>query len=273
MCPSRWFPAGLQLHSRRVIDKLPREAILLDQQINQRTHPVGFCKVMASIKNIQPQFLRLRVTPVWTLSGEKGIYPRFPDGSHFRSTAPCDHTYHSRFLRTRATHMGWATQDPGNPLRQIIERTREFSTHTQQRAFPLKKWLGILQPKSRSKTRVISQHRMNIQWDVRTVDGHARIHRNLEFLISRTGNSPGTAPEHAMMNDKKVYPRVNSLSDNRQRGINSRCHPLYLLAALHLQSVQGTWIVGNLSDLKFAIHEGNDLIKGSHAQLSLFQGG
>ena len=76
-----------------------------------------------------------------------------------------------------------------------------------------------------------------------------------------------------MMNDKEVHPCVNSLSDNRQRGVNSRCHPLYLLTTLHLQSVQGTWIVGNLCGLKFAIHEGHDLIKGSHAQLSLFQGG
>ena len=167
----------------------------------QCLHTKSFCRVMATVEDVDPQFFSQTMGPVRPFSGNEGVDALSGSNGTLGSCPAGDHANVTAALRPPGQQCRRLAQNAGALLDQGITRHGFDKSKTQFSPLVLEKGFGALNSQGLAKLAVVAQFGMNIQWKVGAVDGKIVIQHELDKGVSTPCPRMGFIPKKSVVND------------------------------------------------------------------------
>lgn len=184
-------------------------------------------------------------------SGDEGI--EVAGLCNFRACSTSAQTYGFDHFWATGAKMDGAADGGFEALSQIIAMNRQRTAESDGLIFPWEKWLVIFQPDGGGELRIVAELWMNIEGQMRTVNGEVVLDGAADFFVECPGKWLSTLPKHTMVNDEEIGSGGDSFANDGQGGIHSGGNVGDGAVILQLQAVDGTRIVGDFTGAEFGI--------------------
>ena len=187
----------------RMIQKNPRHAKFFGQFRRQRFDPEGFRGVMASVKDVQAQFLRQRIRPVRPFARDERVHP-FRGGDLQLAPRPARH--HPDAPASR----GAARQKNRRPAQYAGELFRQDAARDAGAGLPAQgppafheEGKDVFKAQRGAKQGVVAQSAMRVQRQMRTVNSQVVFDEQFEQRVARAGPGNRRPPKQSVMHDQQ----------------------------------------------------------------------
>src|SRR5438270_5903913 len=140
-----------------------------------------FGRVMAAEKKIDSKFLRGDRSPMRRFAGDKDVDLVLGNAVNFSTGPAGDNADILRIFRTEIECFHRTAYCLSQFSNQIIPRTENFRSNSDELSFFFKEWLGRFQSKRRGELGVVADFRMKIQRQMRAIERDVVFEREFQL--------------------------------------------------------------------------------------------
>src|SRR5207249_1834347 len=122
----------------------------------------------------------------------------------------------------------------------------------------------FFEPESAHEQNVVSNFRMQIEWEMSAVNGEIIFERELQLPAQRFGDGTQARPKHSMVNNEQVSAALRAFLQSAAGEIHRRRNFRYLAGILQLQAVERILVILNFAKPQIGIAITNDLVQRGH---------
>jgi len=203
----------------------------------------GLRCVMAGIKNIQPQILCQRVSPMGALAGYEGIHAC--GGGEFQIIArPASNDANPPTnLFSARKQFGFRAGGAAEARGQFGAGNRGARLQADRLAVTLEERFQIAQAQCGAELGVVAEAGMRVEGKVRAIDRKVVFQQQLQQVVALTRPRVRRRPEQSVVHDQQIRPRRDGEPHRGEAGVHGGGNARDPAAVLHLQAVHRAGII------------------------------
>ena len=213
------------------------ESRLRTSNVRERFHAYRFGRVVPCVDNVDTEFFGIEMRMVGALARDERIDPGVPRSLDHRSGTAGDDSDSGSAYGSGADDMRIDVQRLRQSVHKLCSVERKLSCNADRLALVVSKAVGIDKTELPRQDRVVSDVRMDVQRDVRRVEGDVALKQGPEPATVTPGDWLKPLPEEPMMDEEEVGLPFEGRVNGGLTRINGDNEPFYLIRPVDLQAV------------------------------------